>query len=311
MAENIDGVWSDPGALLRSLGQAVIGTDLDGVVRYWNPAAEMLYGWAAREALGRNIAELTVPQIGQDLAAEIMQALRAGGQWSGGFMVQRKDGSRFPALVTDTGVRAADGRLVGVVGVSTDVGHGLRVLLAQSSDAALILDRAGAVYYVSPAAGQLFGWVDRDVLGTPVWNQIHPDDRLVAERYHAGVSRFDAAEGPLECRLRCGDGSWRWVEVVMTNMLDNPAVRGTVCHLRDVTERRQDRDRLAQLAEQLETALTTRVVIEQAKGFLACRYGTDPDTTFEALRRYARNHGHTLDRVARAVLAGDLPGLTQ
>src|SRR4051812_9933 len=131
MTENIDGVWSDPGSLLRSLGQAVIGTDLDGVVRYWNPAAEMLYGWTAREALGRNIAELTVPQIGQDLAAEIMQALRAGGQWSGGFMVQRKDGSRFPALVTDTGLHAADGTLVGVVGGSADVGHGLRVLLAQ------------------------------------------------------------------------------------------------------------------------------------------------------------------------------------
>jgi hypothetical protein len=127
---------------------------------------------------------------------------------------------------------------------------------------------------------------------------------LVAVRAGATI------DGPLECRLRCGDGSWRWVEVVMTNMLDKPAVRGTVCHLRDVTQRRQDRDRLAQLAEQLETELTSRLVIEQAKGFLACRYGTDPDTTFEALRRYARNHGHTLDRVARAVLACDLPDLT-
>src|SRR3954468_15501752 len=142
MAENIDSVWSDPGSLLRSLGQAVIGTDLDGVVRYWNPAAEMLYGWTAREALGRNIAELTVPQIGQDLAAEIMETLRAGGQWSGWFMVQRKGGSRFPALVTDTGVHAADGRLVGVVGVSLEGGHGLGVLLAQASAAAPLPDRA-------------------------------------------------------------------------------------------------------------------------------------------------------------------------
>jgi AmiR/NasT family two-component response regulator len=97
----------------------------------------------------------------------------------------------------------------------------------------------------------------------------------------------------------------------MSNMLRNPAVRGMVCHLRDVTERRRDRDRLAQLAEQLETALTTRIVIEQAKGFLACRLGMDPDSTFETLRRYSRSHNHRLDRVARAVLAGDLPGLTQ
>src|SRR5947209_2534459 len=77
----------DPALLLGSLGQAVIWTDLKGAVRYWNAAAEQLYGWTAGEAIGRDIAELTVPQLTQEMAAGIMQTLRDGGQWSGAFIV--------------------------------------------------------------------------------------------------------------------------------------------------------------------------------------------------------------------------------
>jgi len=40
-------------ALLDSVGQAVIATDIGGIVIYWNSAAERLYGWTAQEATGR------------------------------------------------------------------------------------------------------------------------------------------------------------------------------------------------------------------------------------------------------------------
>ena len=46
----------------------------------------------------------------------------------------------------------------------------------------------------------------------------------------------------------------------------------------------------ALLAEQLEGALNTRIVIEQARGVLSERLGTDLDEVFSRLRRYPRNH---------------------
>ena len=61
------------------------------------------------------------------------------------------------------------------------------------------------------------------------------------------------------------------------------------------------------LAEQLQVALNTRILIEQAKGILAERNGLHPAETFHYLRTYARDSGQTLQSVARQVIDGRLP----
>lgn len=58
------------------------------------------------------------------------------------------------------------------------------------------------------------------------------------------------------------------------------------------------------LTEQLQTALNSRVVIEQAKGLVAERLGVDMEGAFAALRGYARGHNLKLSEVAGAVIAG-------
>ena len=190
---------------LASLGQAVITTDPDGVVIYWNPAAEELYGWTAEEAVGRDIATLSVPDLSQEVAADVTRALREGGAWSGGFPVRRKDGTLFPALVTDSGIYR-DGVLVGIVGVSTNLGTALRPLLERSTDAALVLRSDAVITYASPAVRQLFGWDDRALIGTPLLPLLHPDDRNALTGFLAGVVRQPGARPAQEVRVRRGEG---------------------------------------------------------------------------------------------------------
>ncbi|MDT5270551.1 MAG: hypothetical protein QOH49_2737 [Acidobacteriota bacterium] len=107
--------------LLDTVEQAVIATDLEGRIIYWNGHAERLYGWPAAEAVGRSVLEVTPDESEGAHAAEIMSRLIAGETWSGEFKVRRRDGTSFPALVTDTPIHDESGRLVGVVGVSTDL----------------------------------------------------------------------------------------------------------------------------------------------------------------------------------------------
>lgn len=59
-------------------------------------------------------------------------------------------------------------------------------------------------------------------------------------------------------------------------------------------------------SQQLQTALNSRVVIEQAKGFIAATRGISPDDAFELLRRHARSIGENIHRSAAKVIDGTL-----
>jgi GAF domain-containing protein len=59
-------------------------------------------------------------------------------------------------------------------------------------------------------------------------------------------------------------------------------------------------------SEQLQQALNTRLIIEQAKGVLAVKRETTVDDAFQTLRKYARDHNVRIHDVSRAVVKGDL-----
>lgn len=287
--------------LLASLGNAVIATALDGTVHYWNRAAEKLYGWTAEEALGENIRNLAVPELALDVAEDIMAAVADGRSWSGGFLVRRKDGSMFPALVTDSGIDR-DGELVGIVGVSVNLGRSARPLLARSTDGALMLRSDATVTYASPAVRQLFGWDEDALLGTSIVPLIHPDDRGRLATFLAEVVGVAGAHPPVELRVQVND-TWVWAEAALTNLLDDPDVRGVACNLRR-SPRREALQAAQERAHQLQTALDSRVLIEQAKGYLMATEGLTPDEAFERIRAHARRHRLRTYAVCRSVLEG-------
>ena len=109
------------GQLLDAVGEAVIATDLDGIVRYWGPTAERLYGWSPQQALGRRVTDLNVVDDNIELARDIMAQVRQGRTWTGRFEVRRADGSRLPVLVTDAPFYDATGQVAGIIGSSTDI----------------------------------------------------------------------------------------------------------------------------------------------------------------------------------------------
>jgi hypothetical protein len=63
---------------------------------------------------------------------------------------------------------------------------------------------------------------------------------------------------------------------------------------------------LIERTRQLEQALSSRIVIEQAKGMLAERHGTGVEEGFELMRRTARNAGRRLHEIAAEVVSGEL-----
>jgi PAS domain S-box-containing protein len=107
--------------LLGAVEQAVIATDLNGKIVYWNAFAEWLYGWARAEALGANVMDLIPAPESREKAAQIVERLLQGESWSGEFLAKKRDGSVFPTQVTDSPIFGEVGDLIGIVGVSTDI----------------------------------------------------------------------------------------------------------------------------------------------------------------------------------------------
>jgi PAS domain S-box-containing protein len=100
---------------------AIIATDMDGIVLYWNRGAEALYGWSADEAVGASVMNLVVDPKTRDESVEIMKGLERGQAWEGELWLTRKDGSRLLAHVSDTPVFDAAGGQIALIGVSVDV----------------------------------------------------------------------------------------------------------------------------------------------------------------------------------------------
>ncbi len=142
--------------LLDQVPAAVIATDPQGNVTHWNAHATALYGWTPQEVLGRSVSLLTVGPTDLALARSIMVRVAAGEIWAGEFPVRRKDGTSFPAYVTDSIIHDEQGRSAGIVGVSVDISErkraeeavqaserNYREVLEQAADAILIFDPDG------------------------------------------------------------------------------------------------------------------------------------------------------------------------
>jgi len=107
--------------LLSMVRQGAIATDLHGEVNYWNKGAEIIYGWKAEEALGKNIMDLTTLETNKEEAKQIMEMLKKGKSWSGDFDVQKKDGTNLTVMITNSPIYDENNDLKGIIGISTDI----------------------------------------------------------------------------------------------------------------------------------------------------------------------------------------------
>jgi PAS domain S-box-containing protein len=108
-------------SLLDQVRNAVIATDLDGKIVYWNHFAEVLYQWKADEVLGKSIVETIVPEGKSGLIKGVIEDIILYGYRESEHMVRRKDGSLFPAFYVFNALKDRQGRSMGFVSVSIDL----------------------------------------------------------------------------------------------------------------------------------------------------------------------------------------------
>jgi PAS domain S-box-containing protein len=108
-------------AIVESTDDAIIGTTLEGIVTGWNEAAERMLGYSSEEIIGKSASLLNEPDRAEARPAALARI--AAGQHVDRFetMLTRKDGTRFPASCTLSGIRGVDGRVVGASTIARDL----------------------------------------------------------------------------------------------------------------------------------------------------------------------------------------------
>lgn len=123
-----------------------------------------------------------------------------------------------------------------------------RSLIQNSTDIITLLAADGTVQYESPAVETVLGHHPEDLVGRNVLGWIHPDDTADVQTAIGALIGNPGSTLRRELRFRHRDDSWRDLEAIGTNLLQDPAVEAIVVNSRDITERKQ-----------------TEVVLKQAK----------------------------------------------
>jgi PAS domain S-box-containing protein len=136
-------------AVLGTLSDAVVYADREGVIRFWNPGAERLFGFTAADAVGRSL-DLIIPEPQRERHwAGFHRVMETGeSRYDHGDILAvpglRQDGTRISLEFTIVPVRADDGRMDGMVAILRDMTHRFGELRALRREIAALKDQPGA-----------------------------------------------------------------------------------------------------------------------------------------------------------------------
>ena len=105
-----------------------------------------------------------------------------------------------------------------------------------STDIAVVYGLDGTIAYVTPSLAAVLGYRADELVGTTGIDFIHPDD-LAAAMPDLEQAMAVGETITREWRLCLADGSWGWYEFTLTDLSEDPGIRGIVAHFRDVTAR--------------------------------------------------------------------------
>ncbi len=161
-------------SIIQSSHNAVISKTLDRKIISWNPAAERLYGYAAKEVIGRSI-DLLIPESDREQEAQAVAAVARGervDQYEAWRL--RKDGTPVEVSLLMSPLADRTGAIVGVATVAEDVTERQRAdarfrgLMEAAPDALVCVDAEGRIELVNAQTERMFGYGRDELVGQPV-----------------------------------------------------------------------------------------------------------------------------------------------
>jgi two-component system CheB/CheR fusion protein len=240
--------------IIETVREPLLVLDPDGCVRRANRAFYATFQVAPRETISRPLTELgngqwDVPRLTK-LLVEMLPLKRE----IEGFEVT----ARFPhigekiMLLNARRIVPPDGDANSILLAVEDITdrrlaerqvnaseQRFRSLVENGTDGITVSNAEGMFTYASPTVNRLLGYSPEQYLGMNARSAIHPEDRSHVESTVADIMKNPGNTATIQLRARHKDGTYRWLESTLTNLLHDPAIKGIVTNFRDITEIKQ------------------------------------------------------------------------
>jgi PAS domain S-box-containing protein len=250
-------------AIVESSDDAIVSTDLNGVITTWNKAAERLFGYSEVEAIGKQMRTILLPPDRQNELG-ILQRVHRVGQPIDHFETvrRRKDGSLVNVSLTASPI-SESGKIVGTSRMMRDITERKRVeeheallRLAQASTGVGVWgwDVRTKKLWVSPELEELYGLKPGSMKNyTDFRERVHPDDiEFVEAQRNAASQKHQRFQ--YELRIIWPNGETRWLAATGSAVYDE--VTGEPIRFLgsnfDITERKRAEERQRLLIAELD-----------------------------------------------------------
>ncbi len=251
------------GSIVENSDDAIIATDLDGIIVSWNAGAERIFGYSAEEVRGKSFSFL-VPPDRQDEVQDVLDKVRRGEQIDHFETVRvRKDGELVFISRSVYPVRNAQGEIIGISGIARDITRrkraelalqqsqeAIRGLLNAPTDMALmmILQNEGVILALNEVAANILGGKAEDLVGKCVYcldNQTVLRKEMIEEVFSTGA--------PIRYEEILGEKFFD-ISVYPVGLADGEIDRVAV-YAADITHRKRTEDRIRRQNEFLNLVI--------------------------------------------------------
>ncbi|MGD8833821.1 MAG: PAS domain S-box protein [Desulfobacteraceae bacterium] len=250
----------------RCANAAIISLDADTCVRFWNPAAEKMFGWTQSEVVGKPYPAVPKEMLEGHRNFFLEKIVNGRCFTDVEVLRQRKDGSRFYVSATTGPTRNGKGKINGLISIMIDITHRkeaelalqqseerYRSLVENTQDGYFVCDQpTGKFRFLNQRMCDLLRYTSDEAMNLTLWDIISPEDH---DTIQAMIKRQQDASSVNSTARAChavdksGIDFRVEISVCPVTFEQRPAIQG---FLRDVTEKERLHAKLQQ-AQRLES----------------------------------------------------------
>ena len=273
--------------LTENMADIVWTLDMDFKTTYVSPSVEKVLGFTPEERKRQPLEKMIPPESLQRAQRMVLEELQKDQEDTADpdrsitaeVEYYHKDGSTVWMENHLKGLRDKTGAIIGMYGASRNISDRKRAeealresddrhtaMIANIGDVIGIMGSDGIMKYKSPNIERWFGWKPEDLVGTDGWETVHSEDIERIQKEFNALLEKDKASTTIEYRLKCKDGSYKWIELTAVNCVNDPAINGVLLNYHDVTARKQAEQKLKTSEKQFrQISENTPAIVYQFK----------------------------------------------